>query len=110
MFDSFIEALQIRAVPLRHQPTLHQRRAGQLIALLGDPPTAFAFVGVGYSGYQPQIGRQLVFIREVADLANDRQQDSRAERTDALDAGQVLVSGQLSAFFFQLLVQLCNAL
>src|SRR6266571_9500504 len=69
LFDSFIESLQVRTIALRHQPTLHQRRAGQLIALFGDATAAFAFVGVGYFGYQPQIGRQLIFVRKIADLA-----------------------------------------
>ena len=83
-FNSLVEPLQIRAISLRHQPTLHQGRARQLIALFGDVATAFAFVGVCCFGYQPQIGRQLIFVREVADLAYHRQQYGRAERTDAL--------------------------
>ena len=73
LFDPFIESLQIRAVPLGHQSTLHQGCARQFIALFGDPSAALTFVGVSNFGYQSQISRQLVFVRKVADLANHRQ-------------------------------------
>src|SRR3990172_268397 len=45
-FDLFVVALQIRAVALRNQGTLHQRGPTQLGPAFGDPSRMFGFVRV----------------------------------------------------------------
>jgi len=88
---------------------LHQRRARQFVALFGDVPGALGFIGVLDFGHQAEIGGQLAGVGEVSDLADGAQQHGGADRSDALDAHQVFVAGQLGTFRFDQLFQLGDA-
>lgn len=83
--------------------TAPQRRARQLVALLGDAPGSFRFVGVLHSRHQTKMGCQLAGIGKIFDRADSAQQYGGADRSDTLDADQVLVSGQVGAFLLLLL-------
>ena len=70
----------------------------------------FGFIGVTDAGHDAEVGRQLAFIGEVADIIDDRQQDAGAESTDPLNRGEILVPFQLQAFPADRLLQLGNGL
>jgi hypothetical protein len=42
-----------------------------------------------------KVGRQLALVRKVADMADDRKQDTAVEPADPLDAGEILMPFQL---------------
>jgi hypothetical protein len=78
-----------------NERALHQAGAREFVALFGNAPGAFCFVGVLDPVHQAEIGGQFTRIGEVPDVTDDAQQH-RAALTGpmALDAHLVPVSGQ----------------
>ena len=55
-FDLFVVALQIRAIALGNQGTLHQSGPTQLGPAFGDPSRVFGFVRVADARHNPKVG------------------------------------------------------
>ena len=107
---AFVVVFQMGAVALGNQCTLSQGGPPQFRAAFSDTARVFGFIGVTDAGHDAEVGRQLAFIGEVADIIDDRQQDAGAESTDPLNRGEILVPFQLQAFPADRLLQLGNGL
>jgi hypothetical protein len=68
--DAGIVVSQVRAVAPGDQGALHQSCSTQLIAAFGDPTAPFRLVGIGHPGHNAEVGRQLVLIGKIVDIAD----------------------------------------
>src|SRR5207249_11417736 len=93
----FVVPLQIRAVTLRNQRALYQRRTAEFAAAFRDPPRSFRLVGVGDARHDPEVRRQFAFVLEIVNVADHAQQDASAQRTDTLNTGEIPVALQLAS-------------
>src|SRR5271157_2577386 len=75
-FDLFVVPLQIRAVALRDQSALHQRRAPQLVAAFGDAARALRLVRIANPRHNPEVRRQLALLGKVVDVADYAEQNA----------------------------------
>ena len=72
-----------------------------------DPAVVLLRIGVRHPWYDAEVTSQLVFVREVSYVTDDREQNSRRLGTDAFDACQAVVPcvplSQLTDLSLQLL-------